>query len=179
MAIRIRPLLTILWIGLVAGTLDITDNLIFNQLRGFTPKMVFQFIASGLIGPSAAVQGGAATVAVGIAIHYTIALTWTAVFYAASRKLLILGKRPVLSGLVYGGIVYVVMNYIVLPMTAVPHLSHRITLAARVNAILALLLFIGLPISLLINKYLGLHAARRPSMLEVLSRQTYGSADIK
>ncbi len=150
-ATKIRSLVVILWIGLFAGTLDITDNLIFNQLRGITPKMVFQYIASGLIGPSAAVQGGAATVALGVAIHYAIALTWTAIFYAASRKLVVLSKRPVLSGLVYGGIVYVVMNYIVLPMTAAPHLHHRITPAARINAILALLLFIGLPISLLVR----------------------------
>jgi hypothetical protein len=28
-------------------TLDIADNLIFNQLRGITPKMVFQYIATG------------------------------------------------------------------------------------------------------------------------------------
>ena len=150
-ATKIRSLWVILWIGLFAGTLDITDNLIFNQLRGITPKMVFQYIASGLIGPSAAVQGGAATVALGVAIHYAIALTWTAIFYAASRRLVVLSKRPVLSGLVYGGIVYVVMNYIVLPMTAAPHLRHRITPAARINAILALLLFIGLPISLLVR----------------------------
>ena len=47
---KITSLVTILWIGLFAGTLDIADNLIFNQLRGITPKMVFQYIASGLIG---------------------------------------------------------------------------------------------------------------------------------
>ena len=41
MATKIASLLTIVWIGLVAGTLDITDNLIFNQLRGITPRMVF------------------------------------------------------------------------------------------------------------------------------------------
>ena len=43
---------TILWIGLVAGTLDITENLVFRQLRGVTPWRVFQYIASGLIGTS-------------------------------------------------------------------------------------------------------------------------------
>jgi hypothetical protein len=150
-ATKIRSLWVILWIGLVAGTLDITDNLIFNHLRGITPKMVFHYIASGLIGSSAAVRGGATTVVLGVAIHYAIALTWTAIFYVASRKLAVLTKRPVLSGLVYGGIVYVVMNYIVLPMTAVPQLRHRITPAARINAILALLLFIGLSISLLVR----------------------------
>src|SRR5260370_12703984 len=102
MASKTRPLLTILWIGLLAGTLDITDNLIFNQLRGITPKMVFQFIASGLIGMKA-FRDGLASVALGVAIHYTIALIWTALFYAASRKLPILNRRPALRGLVSCG----------------------------------------------------------------------------
>ncbi len=130
MASKTRPLLTILWIGLLAGTLDITDNLIFNQLRGITPKMVFQFIASGLIGMKA-FRDGLASVALGVAIHYTIALIWTAVFYAASRKLPILSRRPVLSGLVYGGAVYLFMNFIVLPLSGVPHPRSAITLASR------------------------------------------------
>ncbi len=121
MVSKIRSVVTILWIGLFAGTLDITDNLIFNQLRGITPKMVFQYIASGLIGPSAAVQGGAATVALGVAIHYAIALTWTAIFYAASRKFAILSRRPVVSGLVYGGAIHLFMNFIILPLSGVPH----------------------------------------------------------
>ncbi|MHB8542285.1 MAG: hypothetical protein ACYDCD_15290 [Candidatus Acidiferrales bacterium] len=67
----------ILWIGLLAGTLDITDNLIFNALRGITPRMVFQFIASGLIGRKA-FGAGFASVVLGVILHYVIALTWTA-----------------------------------------------------------------------------------------------------
>ena len=35
----------ILGIGLVAGTLDITDALVFSYFRGATPVMVFQTIA--------------------------------------------------------------------------------------------------------------------------------------
>src|SRR5258708_37671997 len=103
MTSKIKSLVTILGIGLFAGTLDITDNLIFNQLRGSPPKMVFRYIASGLIGVKAARAGGTASLVLGVAIHYTIALIWTGVFYAASRKLAILTRRPVLSGLVYGG----------------------------------------------------------------------------
>ena len=151
MASKIRSLLTILWIGLLAGTLDITDNLIFNQLRRITPKMVFQYIASGLIGIKA-FRGGPASVALGVAVHYAIALFWTGVFYAASRKLAILSQRPVLSGLIYGGGVYLFMNFIVLPLSAVPHARSAITLASRINGVLALLLFIGLPISLLVRR---------------------------
>jgi len=140
----------ILRIGLIAGTLDITDNLIFNYFRGITPKMVFQYIASGLIGMKA-FDAGSASVALGVALHYAIALTWTAVFYAASRKLTILHRRPVISGLLYGAAVYLFMNFAVVPLSRVPHVHNLITLANRINGILALLLCIGLTISLLVR----------------------------
>ena len=150
---KIKFLVTVLWIGLLAGTLDITDNLIFNQLRGITPKMVFRYIASGLIGMKA-FRVGLASVVLGVAIHYTIALVWTGVFYAASRKVAILSRRPVFSGLVYGGAIYLFMNFIILPLSGVPHPRSAITLASRINGVLALLLFIGLPISLLVRRSL-------------------------
>lgn len=153
MASKIKSLVTVLWIGLLAGTLDITDNLIFNQLRGITPKMVFQYIASGLIGMKA-FRAGLASVGLGVAIHYTIALIWAGVFYAASRKFAILSLRPVLSGLVYGGAIYLFMNFIILPLSRVPHPPSATTLASRINGVLALLLFIGLPISLLVCRSL-------------------------
>jgi hypothetical protein len=91
MASKIKSLVTILWMGLFAGTLDIADNLIFKQLREITPKVVFQYIASGLIGMHA-FRGGLLSTALGVAIHYTIALTWTGVFYAASRGFPILTR---------------------------------------------------------------------------------------
>jgi uncharacterized membrane protein YagU involved in acid resistance len=154
MACKTKTLVTILWTGLLVGTLDITDNLIFNQVRGITPAMVFRYIASGLIGVKAAQAGGTGSVALGVAIHYTIALIWTFVFYAASRKLAILSRRPVISGFVYGGGIYLFMNFIVLPISRVPHPRSAITLASRTNGVLALLLFIGLPISLLVRRFL-------------------------
>jgi hypothetical protein len=141
----------ILWTGLLAGTLDITDNLIFNQLRGITPKMVFQYIASGLIGMKS-FQAGVGAVVLGVVLHYVIALTWTGVFYAASRKLAILARRPVISGLLYGGFVYLFMNLIVLPLSGVPHAENAITTASRINGILAVVLLIGLTISLLVRR---------------------------
>ena len=65
---------TILWIGLVAGTLDITENIVFNAFRGVTPWRIFQFIASGLI-DGRSFQLGWASVGLGILIHYAIAFT--------------------------------------------------------------------------------------------------------
>ena len=139
----------ILFIALIAGTLDISENIIFNLVRGITPYMIFQYIASGLIGMKA-FSAGMASVALGVAIHYSIAFTWTAIYSAASRKILVLVRRPVICGLLYGGLVYVVMTFIVLPLTRVPHSTKTITLADRINAVAALLFCIGLTIALLV-----------------------------
>lgn len=143
---------TILLTGLLAGTLDITDSLVFNAFRGITPVMVFRYIASALIGAHAAAGGGSAVVALGVALHYLIAFIWTGVFFAASRNLPLLTKRPVLSGLAYGIIVYLFMNLLVLPMSRVPRLRGAIPIGSRINGILALMLFIGLTISLLVRR---------------------------
>jgi hypothetical protein len=148
-----RTLKIILPIALIAGTLDITDALVFVGLRGITPKMVFQFIASGLIGIQAARGLGAFSVALGVAIHYFIATWWTALFYAASRKTSLLTRRPVVSGLLYGAFVYVVMNFVVLPLSRIPHGGGPPSLASRVNGVLAILFCIGLPVSLLVARW--------------------------
>lgn len=143
---------TVFWIGLVAGTLDIGENLIFNAFRRVTPKMVFQYIASGLIDGRSFIMGGD-SVALGVAIHYAIAMSWTVIFYLLSRKLLVLTRHAAISGIVYGGIVYVIMNFLVLPLTRVPHAPKAMTLASRISGVLALLFCIGLAIALFIRKF--------------------------
>lgn len=142
----------ILLIALIAGTLDICENIIFNAFRSITPYMIFQYIASGLIGTKS-FSAGMASVALGIAIHYSIAMIWTALFYVASRRVSVLIRRPVICGLLYGGLVYVIMTFLVLPLTRVPHATKAATLAARINAIAALLFCIGLTISLLARRH--------------------------
>lgn len=141
----------ILRIGLIAGTLDIADALIFSHFRGATPVMVFQYIASGLIG-TASFQRGWKSVVLGALMHYFIALTWTAIFYFASRRVAILIRRPVWSGLLYGVAVYLFMNLVALPLSNVPHPLKPISLVSRVNGVLALMFFIGLTIALLVRR---------------------------
>jgi hypothetical protein len=153
MANKASPLPVVLWIGLLAGTLDITENLIFNQLRGISPKTVFQYIASGLIGRKG-FQSGLGSVALGVVLHYAIALAWTGMFYLASRRVLIAIRRPTVSGLLYGCVIYLFMNFVVLPLSGVPHTRNAVTVASRINGVVALLLCIGLPVSLLVRRYL-------------------------
>ncbi|MBV9732517.1 MAG: hypothetical protein JO275_07030 [Verrucomicrobia bacterium] len=145
--------LRVLAIGLFAGTLDIADALIFNVLRGITPVMVLQYIASGLIG-AASFHGGLATSGLGLVLHYLIALGWTTLFYIASRKIATLTRRPILSGLIYGDVIYLVMNFVILPFSSAPHPKSTTTIAALVNGVLALMFCIGLPISVLTARYL-------------------------
>jgi len=68
-------------------------------------------------------------------------------------------RRPVRSGLIFGALVYFVMNFIVLPLSGVPHARAALTLASRINAVLALLFCIGLPISVLVRRTLQQSAA--------------------
>jgi len=145
--------MSILWIGLFAGTLDISENLIFNGFRAITPWRVFQFIASGLIGLKS-FRLGWTSVGLGVLIHYVIALSWAAIFYRAASRFRMIMRRPVLSGLIFGALVYFVMNFIMLPLSGVPHARAALTLASRINAVLALLFCIGLPISLLVRRTL-------------------------
>jgi hypothetical protein len=46
------------------------------------------------------------------------------------------------------------MNFVVLPASSVPHPKSTATIAAIVNGVLALLLCIGLPVSVLNSRYL-------------------------
>jgi hypothetical protein len=88
----------------------------------------------------------------GVAIHYAIAFTWTLIYYAASRKFSLLVRQPVICGLLYGVVVYSAMTFAVLPLTSVPHSTKAMTLAARINAVAALMFCVGLVIALLVRR---------------------------
>lgn len=142
---------TILWAGLVAGALDITDALVFYGLRGARPIVILQSIASGLLG-RAAFKGGVATAILGGLLHFFIAFTASAVFYAAARTFDFLRRHAVIWGLLYGGAVYLVMNWIVVPLSAVPKPRPAIAPIPFINGVLAVVLLVGLPISLIVNR---------------------------
>jgi hypothetical protein len=141
----------IFWGGLIAGTLDILAAFVNSGLRGVSPTRVLQAIAGGLLGADS-FKGGFATAALGLLLHFFIATTATAVYYAASRKLKVLVDQAIVCGLAYGIPVYLVMNLVVLPLSAVPFkISHA--LGNVVTAVLILMLCVGLPIALTVRRY--------------------------
>lgn len=111
-----------------------------------------QSISSGLMG-SAAYSGGAKTAALGVALHFLIATIWTVVFYAASRKLRFLLEQPVLWGLVYGVLVWVFMNFVVLPLSAFPPARTPPTISGRLIGLLVIMFCVGLPIAIIVRRF--------------------------
>jgi len=97
-------------------------------------------------------QGGLATAALGAFFHFLIATTASAVFFLASRKLRLLVKHAIPSGLLYGVAVYIFMYYIVLPISAyhVPVALPPIKQLMRDVAVHRFM--VGLPISLMVRK---------------------------
>jgi hypothetical protein len=112
------PYLYVLAGGLVAGTLDISYACLFWAIKaGLAPQRIFQSVAAGLLG-KASFAGGAATAALGLALHYFIATTMTLAYYLAARHWPLLTRRPWISGAAYGLLLYLIMNYIVVPLSA-------------------------------------------------------------
>jgi hypothetical protein len=148
----VRPALrAILLTGLIVGAMDITSAFILALSRGSTVTRLLQFIASGLLGP-AAFQGGMATAALGLALHFLIAFTLVVVFYAASRRFDFLRRRAVLSGIIYGLVVYAVMTLVVLPLSAA---RPRHSVTGDLIQIGIHMFVIGLPTSLLLRRLSG------------------------
>jgi len=143
-----RPVPAILVGGLIVGVLDlIYAILVYSPQR---PIRVAQTIASGILGAKS-YSGGASTVTLGVILHFIIALGAAAVYYAASRKLGILVDRAILSGLIYGALVYLFMHIIVLPVSAVP--KGHMPLIYQVSEFVEHWFCVGLPIALSVRHY--------------------------
>ena len=139
-----RALDTIVWGGLLAGTLDAVDGVVAFGFKGMNPIQVLQYIASGLFGV-ASFQGGLKTAGLGVLLHYFIAFVVATVYYAASVRLPALHVHPVKWGLTYGVAVYLVMNYVVLPLSAVP--KAPFSLALFLNGVIGHAIFVGFAIA--------------------------------
>lgn len=144
-----RPLLAILVGGLVAGTLDIGAASLINMID---PRVILRFIAGGLLG-EAALQGGPEVTWLGLLLQWGMSLLIAAIFVAAALRLRWLTGRPVLAGLAYGVVVFVVMNYVVVYFSAWHRVNH-FTPTSFIENLLAMLVF-GLIVSICARVFLG------------------------
>jgi len=145
-----RAFPAIAWATLIAGVLDISSAFLLSYPKGVGPIRVLQGVAAGLVGREAAINGGVATAGLGLAIHFFIAFVVSSVFYVASRKLVFLTRRAVISGLLYGVAIYGFMYWIVMPL-AYPIVHPSIS--RDVTAVCVHMLLIGLPIALIVRRF--------------------------
>jgi hypothetical protein len=145
--LRARALQSIGLGGLTAGILDISDAIIVTLINGGAPTRMLQGIASGLLG-RASYDGGLATAALGLAIHFFIATSAATVYFLASRQLTLLLRKPVICGVIFGLMWWALMYQIVLPITfgrpytmpALPQLANQLGIH---------IFGVGLPIALI------------------------------
>jgi hypothetical protein len=136
---------------LLAGTLDISAAVIYYPLTsGVRVATLLQGIVSGVLG-NKAFMGGLETAALGLALHYLIALIWTLIFLLAFRRSKGLRTHLFLVGMAYGVLVWIVMNTIVLPLSNVQQAPFSLPQAV-VGAVI-LMFCIGLPIAMILGKY--------------------------
>lgn len=133
--------------GLFAGMLDAGASVIIYEVR---PSRLFQFIASGVFGKEALV-GGLFMALCGLMIHFLIAFAWTYLYFTAYPKFKILAKHKIINGIIYGGLIWLMMNLVVAPLS---HIAEGpLTLTQDLVGMLIVMITVGLPITLLTHRY--------------------------
>jgi hypothetical protein len=114
-----KTLGTAAWGGGVGGLLDIIYAIVlWGFILGGSPVGIVQSIASGLLG-AAAYEGGTGTAILGLALHFFIAFCMALAYVLAARRLPVLTSRWLLMGMLYGFVLFAVMNFVVVPLSAI------------------------------------------------------------
>jgi hypothetical protein len=157
-----RPLTGILLGGGIAATLDLVYAVLRNWGGGRPPVWTLQLVGSGWLG-SESFSRGAAGAVLGFVSHYGIVLAAAALYFVASQRVQLLRSRPIICGALFGVLVYLFMNFAVLPLSAFPfELSYPLPRLLEGFAVHAVL--VGIPIALAIrwacDRAGGAHAGR-------------------
>jgi uncharacterized membrane protein YagU involved in acid resistance len=137
---------TAVYAGLLAGTIDIGAA---SAINAAAPDRVLRAVASGLLGRGAA-HGGAWVPVLGMILQCAMSIVIAGVFLAAAAKAPILLRRWIPAGIAYGVVIFFVMNYVVVPLSAAVFKVHFSPLSFAEN--MAAMLLFGLIVA-----YVGRH----------------------
>lgn len=124
--------------------------IVATLIQGNPFTLVWQYIASGALG-NAAFEGGVATVLLGLLFHLIISLVVAGVFILSAEGIPLLRRYAMAGALLYGFGVFIVMNLIVLPLSAAPPLPAPTT-PWLIEAVVEHILGIGLPLGMLVRR---------------------------
>jgi len=159
---------TILLTGLLVGTTDIIAAYISTWIRsGVFPNRLLHYIAGGLLGLESAMAGGVATALLGLCIHYFIAMAWTVFYFLVAPRVRLTYFNPYVVGFFYAVFVASMMNYVVLPLTALPKSTPSFQLVPSLIGWTTLSIVLGMPIAVsayrLYRRQLSLNSDARVS----------------
>lgn len=164
-----KSLKPILYAGAIVGALDITAASIQTHIEfGMPPLRVLKGVAGGLLGRGA-YEGGFAVAALGLAMHFTMALTVATVFYLLSR-LFHLPKKllgVVAVGFLYGAAVFAFNNFVTayfLSWVRSLYLHTPVLFKPPMgwSQLVIHLFCVGLPIALVMHKFASAKSFRSP-----------------
>jgi uncharacterized membrane protein YagU involved in acid resistance len=122
--------------GFIAGTIDVGAAALINKA---SPYIILQAIAGGVLGKASFSEGTPAAL-LGLLLQWAMSLLIAWLFVLASRALPVLKRRWLAAGLAYGVAIFFVMNYVVVPLSALKHTPH-FTAARFIENMIAMLLF--------------------------------------
>jgi hypothetical protein len=127
--------------GLVAGILSCRFAYLAQLKAGLPPAAAFEFFASVIAGDQAV--GAAWAVPLGAAAVIVTAIAWAfGYLYAAQRQVQLL-RRPLISGIGFGAIVYLFMLALLIPVGK----FHNPTIYTFDRDIVGFTLFFGIPLA--------------------------------
>lgn len=126
--------------------------IVATLIQGSPFITVSQYFASGALGESA-FAGGAVTALLGVLFHLIVSFAIAAVFNLSADRSPLLRRYAIAGSLLYGLGVYIVMNFIVLPLSAAPALPVP-PIPWLIEAMLEHILLVGLPLGILVRRSL-------------------------
>lgn len=128
--------------GLVAGTIDIEAAALINHV---SPVLIAHYIASGALGKSA-LSAGASAAYLGVLLQWAMSVIIAAIYWCVTAAMPRLRAQWWwLGGLLAGVVIYLVMNFIVMPFSAAPVTLHEVIARFRpakgAEDLLAMLVF--------------------------------------
>jgi hypothetical protein len=149
--VRIKNLyLALLLTVFITGTLDAAATLLLNSK--VPVSQVFSFIASGVFGKKAFVMSGK-MVAYGIIFHYMISYIFTTTWFISFPLFTKLFRNKFVIGTLYGLFTWLIMSFVVIPLSHTPKGKHGMTLYGAGIGMATLVLCIGLPTALIASDY--------------------------
>jgi hypothetical protein len=108
--------------GLVAGTVDIEAAALINHVG---PVLIAHYIATGVMG-KAALSAGAPAAYLGLLLQWGMSVVIAAIYWFVTAGMPQLRQRWWLGGLLAGVVIFLVMNFIVMPFSAAPVTLHEV-----------------------------------------------------